>query len=229
MRFFDIVLCAECLRSAEKARNGTKSLEFTARLCYNGIGAIEKTQRRVIETDFIEVTPKSKNLRKIKKLYKTAFPKDERAPFWLLTKRAKSDCADFWALYDGEEFIGMAYVVRYEALAYLFYLAIDDGKRGKGYGTKAITELKARYGGGKLFLALEQLDESAPNYEQRLKRHAFYESCGLHDLPHKIKEASVVYAVMGFGEAVEPEEYEEMMKRYLGGFLYKTVDVRMID
>ena len=34
---------------------------------------------------------------------------------------------------------------------------------------------------------------------------------------------------MGFGEAVEPEEYEEMMKRYLGGFLYKTVDVRMID
>lgn len=164
----------------------------------------------------------------IKKLYKQAFPANERAPFWLLMKRAGSSMADFWALYDGEKWVGIAYVIRHKQLAYLFYFAVQAGERGKGYGRTAIETLKEQYCGSRIFLALEALDKTADNYEQRVKRHSFYEKCGLSDMPYHLKEASVVYDIMGIGEAVEPEEYREMMDCYVGKLFRRIIDMRII-
>lgn len=176
----------------------------------------------------IEVSKKSEDYAAIKRLYKKAFPTNERAPFWLLMKKNKPSTADFWAFRDGNEFVGFTYVVKYQNLAYIFYLAIQADKRGKGYGTQAIEALKNRYAGKRIFLALESPDETADNYEQRVKRHAFYEKCGLSDIPYRLKEASVVYSLMGIGKAVEPEEYRTMMENYLGGFFSRIVDMRII-
>ena len=160
----------------------------------------------------------------IKRLYKSAFPKEERAPFWLLMRKG----ADFWALYDGEKWVGIAHVVKNEELAYVFYLAICEKDRGKGYGRQAVEALKAHYQGGRLFLALERLDPNAENYEQRVKRHAFYQHCGLSDLPYQLKEASVVYDIMGVGGKVEPEEYRALMEGFMGKLWCRIVDVRII-
>lgn len=132
-------------------------------------------------------------------------------------------------MYNEDKFIGITYIVKNKDLAYIFYLAVQPDERGKGYGTEIINELKKRYAGMRLFLALELPDEQAPNYEQRVKRHEFYSKCGLNDLPCKIKEASVIYGVMGIGGNIKPEEYGEMMKLYLGGFLSKIIDVRLIE
>ncbi len=46
--------------------------------------------------------------RQCKKLYLTAFPKEERAPFWLIRSRAKSGRAEMLAAYDENEFVGFA-------------------------------------------------------------------------------------------------------------------------
>ena len=165
----------------------------------------------------------------LKKLYTEAFPENERAPFWLLRRRAEQGRAEFWSLMDGEMWAGMAYVVRHQDMAYLFYLAVDSQARGKGYGTKAIEALKEHYKGCRLFLALETLDKTAENYEQRVKRHAFYEKCGLTDLPYHIKEASVVYAVMGIGGNVYPEEYKAMIDQYLGWPIRWLIDMRFVE
>ncbi len=166
--------------------------------------------------------------KRIKKLYKEAFPPDERAPFFLLKKRAARKKGDSWNVYDGSKWIGWAYMVTYKDLAYLNYLAIDNSQRGKGYGVYVIEELRKMYAGKKFFLALEQLNKNAENYEQRVKRHAFYERCGLTDLPYKIKEGTVVYSIMGTGETVEPEEYREMMDDFLGGFFTRLIDTRIL-
>lgn len=177
--------------------------------------------------ELIAINKKSPELRAVKKLFLSAFPKDERVPFGLLVKRADPQKADFWSLLDGGELIGMAYVVKSQALAYLYFLAIAPDKRGKGYGTKTLDELKAKYNDKNLFLALETLDKSAPNYAQRVKRHAFYESCGFTDLPYRIKEASVVYGTMGANGAFDPQGYRDMMSDYLGKFHTKKIDPKM--
>lgn len=175
-----------------------------------------------------KVSKKMKGYSKIKKLYKQAFPSEERAPFWLLMKKASLPVTDFWALYEEEKWVGIAYMVKGENIAYLFYLAINEEERGSGYGSKTIELLKEYYKGSRLFLALETMDKNAPNYEQRVKRHGFYEKCGLSDMPYQIKEASVVYDIMGVGGTVEPEEYGRMMREYLGPVFSRLIDVRII-
>ena len=167
--------------------------------------------------------------KKMKALYLEAFPADERAPFWLMWRKAQKNKAEVYSLMDGEKWVGLAYVVCHGDLAYLFYLAIERESRGKGYGSKAIACLKKKYEGRRLFLALETLDEKAENYEQRVKRHDFYKRCGLSDLPYHLKEASVIYSIMGVGGAVQPEEYQAMFDEYLGRFLRRLIDMRFVE
>lgn len=164
----------------------------------------------------------------LKKLYIEAFPAAERAPFRLLIKRSAQGRADFWIICEENKNIGLAYVVTMNKLSYLFYYAVAPSLRGKGFGTRALKDLIEKYSGCRLFLALEDWREKADNQEQRIKRHEFYKNCGLHDLPYRLKEASVIYAIMGTGEPVEPEEYKAMMNRYAGFPMRLFVDMRII-
>lgn len=178
--------------------------------------------------ELVRVTKKLKDYKNIKKLYRKAFPAEERAPFRILIRNIKKPVTDFYGLYDDGKWVGLAYVIKNEKIAYLFYFAISKDCRGKGYGRKTMEALKECYKNQKFFLALEKLDESAPNYTQRVRRHNFYETCGLRDMPRKIREAKVTYDTMGIGQDVEPEEYNELIKEYLGKFYSKRVIMEMI-
>lgn len=153
---------------------------------------------------------------KIRKLYNTAFPADERAPMWLLAAKSYKKDVDFWSLYRDGNWFGMAYVLNYNDLSYLFYFAVSESERGKGLGSAALRSLKKMYEGRRLFLALEQLDENAGNCSERLKRRSFYLKNGLEPINCTIRECKVVYDVMGVGGDVLPLEYEKMMRNYLG-------------
>lgn len=165
--------------------------------------------------------------KRIKKLYHDAFPMDERAPFWLLRKRADRENVDFWAVYSEEEWVGLAYVISREDLSYLFYLAIAQEVRGKGYGSAVLGAIKEKYAGSRIILAIEELDENAPNYQERIKRKQFYEKNGLRLLNCKMREAKVIYDVMGIADDVAPEEYGDMMKQYLGRFFSRLISVEI--
>lgn len=165
----------------------------------------------------------------IKRIYESAFPDDEKAPFFLIMHKVRTKKAEILAAYVDGEFIGFAYTVCYGDLAYLFYLAVDESKRGRGYGRKIIEAVKVRYSGRRIFLAREQLDESAENYSQRVSRRNFYVKCGFSDLPCCIKEATVVYDVMGIGGNVSAKEYDALITSWAGKILKKTVDMRIIE
>lgn len=157
----------------------------------------------------------SKDYKKISRLYRTAFPADERAPMWFMAMKSEDENVDFWGLYANGEWVGLAYVISEGTASYLFYLALSENMRGRGLGSKALQAVLMQYGGQRVFLALEPLDESAENSEERARRRSFYLKNGLKPLPLTIREARVTYDVMGTGE-VQPKEYESMMKKYLG-------------
>jgi GNAT superfamily N-acetyltransferase len=165
--------------------------------------------------------------RRAKKLYNEAFPLNERMPFFLLKRKAEEYKAEFWDVYDRDLWVGIAYIIRHEDLAYLYYLAVDEVLRNRGYGTKIIGLLKEQYDRCRIFLCLEQPDEKAANNKQRQERHHFYEQCGLVDLPGMIQEGPVVFAVMGT-EYFVPSGYEELMEKYIGKVLKKIVPLRYI-
>lgn len=164
----------------------------------------------------------------VKRLYLTAFPPAERLPFRLLTKRAAAGKADFWGLYDGSRWVGFAYVIRGEGLAYLYFFAVSPENRNGGYGSAALQTMKQLYENDNLFLALEQPDPHADNYNERLRRHDFYLRNGLHDLPHKIREMTMVYNAMGTGTPIAPAAFDRMMRRFLGKLFYFPVHTKII-
>ena len=82
----------------------------------------------------------------VKKLYLSAFPREERPPFFMLKSGVKKGSGDFFVAKDGEIFVGFAYIVTHADLAYLFYFAIDGGLRGKGYGSAVHRKALLEYG-----------------------------------------------------------------------------------
>lgn len=165
---------------------------------------------------------------KISHLYKTAFPADERAPIWVLTYKSGRENVDFWGLYANDQWIGLAYAISENDLTYLFYLALAEEVRGKGLGSKALQALMKQYSGNRFYIALEQLDETADNIEERRNRRQFYIKNGLKPIKRTIREASVVYDVMSTGD-VQPEEYEGMMRDYLGKRVSRLVSMDIIE
>lgn len=167
--------------------------------------------------------------KKLKKLYISAFPAEERAPFFLMYLKAKKGCAEWLSAYTDGEFAGFVYNVYNDEAVYLFYLAVSEEKRGKGTGTQIVEAVKEKYNGRKIFLAREQLDEKAENYGQRVKRREFYIRCGLTDMPCRIKEASMIYDVMGTGGTVTANDYDSLMTAWSGRLVRKFVDMRLIE
>lgn len=166
---------------------------------------------------------------KIKRVYNSAFPKEERAPFFFMKRKGLNGKADILVAKENGMFIGFLYLVCYKDLVYLFYFAIDEKQRGKGYGSKFLQQLQEKYKGKRLFLAREQLDENAENYQQRVNRHQFYIKNGFQDMPYQIKEAKVIYDVMGVGGAVSAKEYDELMLRWSGRLIKRMISMSFIE
>lgn len=169
-----------------------------------------------------------RELSRMKKFYNVSFPPEERAPFSMLVRRAKKHRAEMYDLCHEEKLCGMAYIVTHKDMAYIFYFAVLPELRGQGYGTLAMKAIIEKYRDKRLFLALEDWTEDCKNKEQRIKRHNFYLNCGLDDLPYHIKEASVLYSIMGINGKIEPEEYKALMDSYMSFIMKRFVDVRII-
>lgn len=161
--------------------------------------------------------------REIKRLYCTAFPKEERAPLFFLYRKARKGQADFCAVLDGEKFVGMTFLGGTDRVVTLMYLAIDELQRGKGYGGRILDAVKKANSGKKLCLNIELLDRTAGNYAQRVKRKAFYQRNGFESLNYTVREGGVVYEMLSFGGFVTQEEYRGMMETLFGKVLYTVL------
>lgn len=159
----------------------------------------------------------------IKKLYKMAFPADERAPFPLMMLRAMQKKADFRSVYDNGEWAGMVYIMGCNGLYYIFYLAVAENKRNGGTGSRILKAVLERYKGKRIFLAIEHPDENADNYEMRVRRRNFYLRNGFKDLNKKITENTVTYDMLGIGEPASDEEYKKIMAGFLGSIAAKII------
>ena len=165
----------------------------------------------------------------VKRLYMIAFPPEERPPFFMLTRGVNRGHGDMLIARDGDEFVGFCYLISNEKAAYLFFFAIKESRRGMGYGSAILAELRQMYDGRRIFLARESLDETAENYSERVRRHGFYLRNGFSDLDVKIKEATVTYDVMSIGGDVSAEEYDELITSWCGKFLRKFIKMEIIQ
>ncbi len=151
-------------------------------------------------------------MEKLNALALEAFPPEEyRAPAELIAMQEKIPL-DFWALYDGDSFVGFMAVVTHARLAYLFFLAIDSRCRSNGYGGKALSELFRQYPAYQHVVDMEMLDDGAENREQRIIRRKFYLRNGYRPTGRFLTYFGVSYEILCRDERFDFAMFKELLK-----------------
>ena len=158
----------------------------------------------------------------IRPLFLSAFPEDERPPANIYFKNFKKDINQLFGFYVGDTFIGFASVTFYKDICYLFFLAVKEEQRDKGYGSKIISILKERFKDYVLLICYEEVDKKYPDYENRLRREKFYIRNGFIKNPLKTNEFGVIYQSAYIGShTVSFEEYKEIFASGFGDYAVK--------
>lgn len=160
---------------------------------------------------------KSNNISKrLERLYREAFPRNERPPYFYIKHKAMKQGADFFGIYDNNRFIGLLYTVIYKEIVYIFFFAIKEDFRGLGYGSQVLGKVKHKYRDSRIVLCIEELDKNSDNYSERLRRKEFYEKNGFTDTGVKVCEFGVNYEMLSCFGNVSYDEYRQLMRNYLG-------------
>lgn len=142
-----------------------------------------------------------------------AFPPQEHIAPQELIEMAQSKGFDFWALYDGECFIGFMVVMTHRTMAYLFFLAIDASLRSQGYGGAALSKLQQTYPAHQHVVDMELLDNKADNVQQRIARRNFYIRNGYKPTGQYLSYFGVSYEVLCRDNLFDSALFEELLAR----------------
>lgn len=161
---------------------------------------------------YIRIEKNGPFYKEVRSLYESAFPEEERPPFdWHFQAKAGDEV---YAYAPGGEFVGLTILVQENGLLYVFFLAIEEKRRRKGYGGKILADIVSAYPDSRPFLFIEELDEKYPDYRQRIERSRFYLRQGWKLTEIKTNEFEAIYQMMCFGDAeVSLKEFHSMMAK----------------
>ena len=148
--------------------------------------------------------------RNISKLYKKAFPLQERKPLWLIRSTHKKNNADVWLIEEDNEFRGFAITMNSGDLVMLDYFAVAEKFRGQGYGSSCLKWLQEQYADYRFFLEIESVHVKAKNMEQRIGREAFYERNGMREVGIVAKVFGVELESLGYDCVLTFQEYKKL-------------------
>ena len=130
----------------------------------------------------------------VSKLYLSAFPEDERPPLFVFYNAVyKFKRNQVIGYYDNGEFIGFVYLVFYRSILYIAFFAVSPNKRGQGYGTAILNDIRDSYPNITKLLCFEEVDTKYVDHDVRLRRQNFYFRNGYIDNNMKTREGDVVY------------------------------------
>lgn len=162
----------------------------------------------------VKVTKELKDYEKIKCLALDAFPGAEYFDPDELVLMTKHDGFEFVALYADEVFVGYLVYQRYKELTYLFFLAIEEAYRTKGYGSEAIKWLFDKYKDSEQVVDFEIVDASFANYEERNKRRNFYLKNGYKPTKCHVCNRGVDYEIMCNSDNFSLDSFKEMLETF---------------
>ena len=153
----------------------------------------------------------------VEPLFISAFPENERPPVSYFFKSLKKEQNNLFAFYDNEMFIGFCYTTTFKDICYIFFLAVQENYRSKGYGSKILQTIKETYTNHVLLLCYEEVDKRYQDYQNRKKREEFYIKNGFKRNTFKTDEYGVIFQTAYQGNhPVSFEDYIEIFKLGFG-------------
>ena len=153
----------------------------------------------------VRVTKESEKFPEIERLYRAAFPREERVPMDVLLEA--DGPYDFISCYDGTVLCGFYSALTLGDITHILFLAVEESLRDHGYGSQILGEIKKAYAGNRVILDVEMVDPEAENNEQREHRIAFYMRNGYHHSGISYGWRGVMYEILILEGAISEEEF----------------------
>lgn len=157
-----------------------------------------------------EINQNFPDLDKVHELNNRAFPKEERIENEKLLTIVERCNARALAIYDQDLFVGFvigAYSSKYE-IYYIWFFAIEESLRSQGYGTKALQAIAQRHEKAQMVIEIEVLDPESENYEERLRRYAFYQRSGFEKSNWSVAYFGAEFQIITRPAPFRKEDYE---------------------
>lgn len=158
----------------------------------------------------------NKYYKRIKKLNKLSFPKEEYMSCFSMLYLQKKGILDFYAVMDENEFVGFINLIVHEDICFLLYLCIDENKRNKGYGSKILSLIYNKYPFYLHILNIEPIDEKASNNDIRIKRKAFYLKNGYQESTYFLDCGNMQYEMLFKGQSFDMDKIKKVLSKFEG-------------
>ena len=159
---------------------------------------------------FIDVNEKTFNT--VFDKMKTAFPYEERRDYSDQKECLENKYFKFFEIYDCDLAVGFTALWVFENFVFIEHIAIDEDKRGGGYGSKAIELIKEKYNKPLI------LEAEAPVTEQQIKRIKFYNRLGFNVNSFNYTQPSyhggegVPFLILSYPNKLTDEEFDEFLR-----------------
>ena len=159
---------------------------------------------------FIDVNEKTFNT--VFDKMKTAFPYEERRDYSDQKECLENKYFKFFEIYDCDLAVGFTALWVFENFVFIEHIAIDEDKRGGGYGSKAIELIKEKYNKSLI------LEAEAPVTEQQIKRIKFYNRLGFNVNSFNYTQPSyhggegVPLLILSYPNKLTDEEFDEFLR-----------------
>ena len=148
----------------------------------------------------------------VRRLYESAFPKEEQIPWKDLMRLMKTMSLDFTVYYEDGNLVGLTIVYPRPQFNWFWYFAVPEKFRGQGIGQRILTQLIEKYGGRSNILDMESPEQVCENSEQRKRRHAFYLRNGFRDTGVGKSFKGIDYTIMMIGEGTFTQhDYDQII------------------
>lgn len=155
----------------------------------------------------------SQDQSQIKEIYETSFSKSEKFPFWVLKQCAKENNVRLDSIIDHntDKIIGMSFLISYDDIAYLMYVAIDKKYRNKGFGSLVLRDLILRQADTSILLCIEK--PSTEKEDIKARRKGFYLRNGFYETGCFIEDTGVEYEFLSSSKERIITEHD-LQRRY---------------
>lgn len=136
----------------------------------------------------------------VRRLYETAFPREEQIPWEDLMVLVERLQLNFTAYYDEGALVGFTIVFSLKSFNWLWYFAVSQELRGKGIGQQILSQVLENYKDKTVILDMESPEQESDNQAVRRRRHAFYRRNGFSDTGVGRSFGGIDYTVMMMGD-----------------------------
>jgi len=152
--------------------------------------------------------PKGLHWFRLYRLYRSAFPREERKPFSIIVKMYRQGKSDIWCVMLDGKFVGLSATINGGDIILLDYFAVKKEYRGRGIGSVTFKKLLEIYRGHGLFVEIESTQSHSPGKLQRQKRKKFYLAAGLEEFHTCAEVFGVEMELLGKGCHLDFDGYQ---------------------